>query len=91
MRKRKLGLDFKKMVQLNKSNGQEKYYFWDESNRLRVTADENGMQHYIYDASGERILKGSSDFEALYESGSPVNGSGLVFLTPTKCTQAPFL
>jgi hypothetical protein len=33
--------------------------FWDESNRLRVVYNQNSyqMQHYIYDAAGERTLK----------------------------------
>jgi RHS repeat-associated protein len=46
-------------------------YFWDESNRLRVVIQDAiaNMQHYIYDASGQRILKASSNMEAIYENG----------------------
>ncbi|MEC4048834.1 SpvB/TcaC N-terminal domain-containing protein [Flavobacterium sp. SUN046] len=48
--------------------------FWDESNRLRVVADEQiGMQHYIYDASGERVLKANTDMEGVYQNGTMVN------------------
>ncbi len=45
--------------------------FWDESNRLRVVYDQNSyqMQHYIYDAAGERTLKASSKIENVYENG----------------------
>ena len=31
------------------------------------------MQHYLYDASGERVLKASSESEAIYENGSLAN------------------
>lgn len=48
-------------------------YYWDESNRLRVFYSNYKMQHYIYDASGERVLKAGSDNEAIYENGSLVN------------------
>jgi RHS repeat-associated protein len=52
--------------------------FWDESNRLRVVSDNTAMQHYIYDASGERVLKANSDMEAVYENGTLVNAPGTV-------------
>lgn len=42
---------------------------WDESNRLRVVNDNNQLQHYIYDAAGERTLKASSQIESVYENG----------------------
>jgi RHS repeat-associated protein len=49
-------------------------YKWDESNRLRVVYNDRGfMQHSIYDASGERVLKASSHYEAVYENGSLIN------------------
>ena len=69
-------------------------FLWDESNRLRVVSENNAMQHYIYDASGERILKANSDVEAVYENGiliSPgtvtINGytsypSGFLVISP---------
>ncbi|WP_211219581.1 SpvB/TcaC N-terminal domain-containing protein [Flavobacterium subsaxonicum] len=50
-------------------------FYWDESNRLRVVADALQMQHYIYDAGGERILKASSGTEAVYENGTMTGGS----------------
>ena len=39
-------------------------------NRLRVVNDnDQQLQHYIYDANGERILKASSEMESVYENG----------------------
>lgn len=52
-------------------------YYWDESNRLRVVNDYKSLHHYLYDASGERILKAGSDSEAIYENGSLVNPSSV--------------
>lgn len=52
------------------SNDIDRSLYWDESNRLRVVNDHEGMQHYIYDASGERILKANSNIEAVYGNGS---------------------
>lgn len=46
-----------------------KKYLWDESNRLRVAFDENNMQHYIYDANGDRVLKANTHSETVYENG----------------------
>ncbi len=62
-----------------KNEIQDKEYIWDESNRLRAVTDDNTMQHYIYDAAGERILKAESDLEQLYENGTLVNQSGVTF------------
>ncbi|MES2862780.1 MAG: SpvB/TcaC N-terminal domain-containing protein [Bacteroidota bacterium] len=57
------------MLQSSNSDGFRKMY-WDESNRLRVVNDNNEqLQHYIYDAAGERILKASSQMESVYENG----------------------
>ncbi|KGO87064.1 hypothetical protein Q765_07580 [Flavobacterium rivuli WB 3.3-2 = DSM 21788] len=50
-------------------------FVWDESNRLRVTSDTQTMQHYIYDAGGERVLKATSLMSSVYENGTPVNSS----------------
>ncbi|PZR20391.1 MAG: hypothetical protein DI539_10955 [Flavobacterium psychrophilum] len=58
----------------NTGNGSQKNLYWDESNRLRVYNDQNSMQHYIYDATGERVLKASAQPEQLYNNGVPVDG-----------------
>lgn len=44
--------------------------YWDEVNRLRVVNDNNqSLQHYIYDAAGERTLKASSKVEKVFVNG----------------------
>lgn len=60
------------------TNTSQRVFSWDESNRLRVVSDNHSMQHYIYDASGERVLKANSDMETVYENGTLVNAPGTV-------------
>lgn len=62
--------------------------FWDESNRLRVVLEHDAMQHYIYDASGERILKANSDVDAVYENGTVVDLSNITLNTYTTYASA---
>lgn len=57
-----------------KMDGTHRQMLWDESNRLRVVSDNEELQHYIYDAAGERILKASSTVEQVYQNGQLVNG-----------------
>jgi RHS repeat-associated protein len=57
----------------NSGTGSQKNMYWDESNRLRVLDDQHSMQHYIYDANGERVLKASAQPEQLYNNGVPVD------------------
>ena len=60
--------------------GDYRTMYWDESNRLRVVNDNNmALQHYIYDAAGERVLKANSDVEQTYENGTLVNPSAVTF------------
>ncbi|WP_084625894.1 SpvB/TcaC N-terminal domain-containing protein [Flavobacterium soli] len=54
-------------------------YLWDESNRLRVALLSRSMHHYLYDAGGERVLKGSSNFDEVYENGMLVYPSTFTF------------
>lgn len=64
------------------TQGNERDNYWDESNRLRVVDDNCGsLQHYIYDASGERVLKASSNQEAVYENGTLVDPSTVTMNT----------
>ena len=60
-----------KILKVNSNSNNFREMFWDESNRLRVVYDQNSyqMQHYIYDAAGERTLKASSKIENVYENG----------------------
>ncbi|MFD2914936.1 SpvB/TcaC N-terminal domain-containing protein [Psychroserpens luteus] len=60
-------------------DGNERGLYWDESNRLRVIAGKETMQHYIYDATGERTLKSSSSLEEVYNNGQPVNTNSINF------------
>jgi RHS repeat-associated protein len=60
--------------------------YWDEANRLRVVAAPSGaMQHYIYDASGERVVKGNGSATTVYVNGTPVSTS----VTMTSYTTYP--
>ena len=53
----------------------EKLYFWDEANRLRSTVVDGGkLIHNIYDASGERTLKAHSEYQGVFENGTPTDG-----------------
>jgi RHS repeat-associated protein len=65
-------------ITVRNDNNTHRELFWDESNRLRVVSDNHSMQHYIYDGSGERVLKANSDMEAVYENGELVNTPGTV-------------
>jgi len=50
-------------------------YYWDESNRLRsLVRNSSELNHYIYDASGERTLKALSTVSQLYVNGTLVDG-----------------
>ena len=58
--------------------------YWDESNRLRVVNDNNHqLQHYIYDAAGERTLKASSQVETVYQNGQIASASTTIGLYTT--------
>lgn len=65
-------------ITVRNDNNSNRELYWDESNRLRVVSDNHSMQHYIYDGSGERVLKANSDMEAVYENGELVNAPGSV-------------
>lgn len=57
---------------------------WDESNRLRVVNDNNNqLQHYIYDAAGERTLKASSQIETVYQNGQIASATTTIGLYTT--------
>jgi RHS repeat-associated protein len=54
-------------------------FLWDESNRMRIVQDQNTMQHYIYDGSGERVLKAKTNIAIVYQNGTPVAPSTVTF------------
>ncbi|MAQ40791.1 RHS repeat-associated core domain-containing protein [Mesonia oceanica] len=64
--------------------------YWDESNRLRVLEENHVMHHYIYDYTGERVLKASSNLEQVYENGTLANQSSIQF-NPYTTYPNPFI
>lgn len=60
--------------------GNQRFMYWDESNRLRVVNDNNNsLQHYIYDASGQRILKAGSDVQFTFQNGTLLDPASVSF------------
>ncbi|NMM48341.1 RHS repeat domain-containing protein [Marinigracilibium pacificum] len=57
-------------------SGQRRNIVWDEENRIRSIMDNGAIHHYVYDASGTRVLKGKSQGQAVYKDGSHRSGSG---------------
>jgi RHS repeat-associated protein len=49
--------------------------YWDESDRMRVVAASSRMQHYLYDATGERIMKARSLTVGVYINGTLVSSN----------------
>ncbi len=58
--------------------GQRRDILWDEENRIRAIAENGSTHHYMYDASGERVIKATGDGQAIYINGFPMGGSGTV-------------
>jgi RHS repeat-associated protein len=57
-------------------SGQRRRIMWDEENRIRAIADNGALYHYVYDASGERVLKGQSAGQRIFINGEWKSGSG---------------
>jgi YD repeat-containing protein len=51
-------------------SGQRRKIFWDEDNRIRAIQDNGAYHHYVYDAQGQRVLKGHSSGQNLYVNAS---------------------
>lgn len=49
--------------------------FWNESNQLQADHNLGGLHHFMYDASGERYLKGTLLFDEVDVDGTPINGT----------------
>ncbi|GGB25045.1 SpvB/TcaC N-terminal domain-containing protein [Puia dinghuensis] len=56
--------------------GQRQKMIWDEENRLRSVSVNGQLNSYVYDAAGERILKGKGDGQAVYVNGALSGSSG---------------
>lgn len=57
-------------------SGQRRKIFWDEENRVRAIMDNGATYHYVYDASGERVLKGQSQGQTAFVNAEKRAGSG---------------
>jgi RHS repeat-associated protein len=57
-------------------SGQRRNIIWDEENRIRAVEDNGSFNHYIYDAAGERVLKGKSSGQRIFVNGQWKAGSG---------------
>jgi RHS repeat-associated protein len=57
-------------------SGQERKVLWDEENRIRSIYDNGSQHHFIYDASGERVIKGKSSGQRIFVNGEWKAGSG---------------
>ena len=45
---------------------------WDEENRLTLISDNGYMSRYVYDASGNRVIKSHGGTQGVYIDGAPV-------------------
>jgi YD repeat-containing protein len=57
-------------------SGQKRQIVWDEENRVQAIVDNGSVQHYVYDAAGERVLKGSSAGQAIHVNKEQRGGTG---------------
>jgi RHS repeat-associated protein len=57
-------------------SGQRRDILWDEENRIRAISDNGANYHYVYDASGTRVIKGKSNGQSVYVNGEWKTGSG---------------
>ena len=46
--------------------------YWDEQNRIKGIVENGALQHYVYDASGERTLKSEGVSKKLVVDGDPL-------------------
>ncbi|WP_431216257.1 RHS repeat-associated core domain-containing protein [Puia sp. P3] len=56
--------------------GQRQKMVWDEENRLRSVSENGQLNSYVYDADGERVLKGNGSGQAVYLNGNNTSNSG---------------
>lgn len=56
--------------------GQRQEMVWDEENRLRSASVNGQMNSYVYDASGERVLKGRGNGQSVFLNGDLQSASG---------------
>jgi RHS repeat-associated protein len=56
--------------------GQRQKMVWDEENRLRSVSENGQLNSYIYDADGDRVLKGIGSGQTVYVNGDLSGSSG---------------
>jgi RHS repeat-associated protein len=56
--------------------GQRQNLDWDEENRLRSVSVNGQLNSYVYDAAGERVLKGQGSGQSVFVNGELKAGSG---------------
>jgi len=56
--------------------GQRQKMVWDEEDRLRSVSVNGQLNSYVYDAVGERVLKGKGSGQTVYVDGSVSGSSG---------------
>ncbi|HEY1212687.1 MAG TPA: RHS repeat-associated core domain-containing protein, partial [Bryobacteraceae bacterium] len=56
--------------------GQRRRMIWDEENRLRSVSVNGQMNSFVYDATGERVLKGAGSGQTVYVNGAVSESSG---------------
>jgi RHS repeat-associated protein len=56
--------------------GQRQKMVWDEENRLRSVSVNGELNSYVYDATGERVLKGLGAGQTVYVNGDITGSSG---------------
>ncbi|MBO9201949.1 MULTISPECIES: SpvB/TcaC N-terminal domain-containing protein [Niastella] len=56
--------------------GQRQKMIWDEENHLRSVSVNGQLNSYVYDAAGERVLKGQGSGQSTFVNGSLNSSSG---------------
>lgn len=57
-------------------SGQRQKMVWDEENRLRNVSVNGQLNSYVYDGSGERVLKGQGSGQSVFVNGDINSNSG---------------
>lgn len=61
---------------------------WDEENRLTLISDNGYLNRYVYDASGERVIKSHGGIQGVYVNGAPIgiinhsNNNYTIYVSP---------
>jgi RHS repeat-associated protein len=61
---------------MDDKTGQRRKMVWDEEDRLRSVSVNGQLNTYIYDATGERVLKGKGSGQTVFVNGDITGNSG---------------